>query len=206
MNYTTNAEPINKCVHYRGNYVGMRFGQLIVLGYPTKNGIRRAGAVCKCDCGNEYFVGSMGPLLNGKVFRCAACGRRALSESKKRWHKEHPQLERRGPFYAYRDERLYKVWLSMKGRCKSKTGCYYDVNVCDEWQDYLVFREWAYSHGYDDKAPRGQCTIDRINPFGNYEPSNCRFTDMTEQARNKRKRWMNLDEETREMLLATARN
>ena len=90
-------------------------------------------------------------------------------------------------------------------RGKSTCGCYSDVSVCDEWKDYFVFKEWAYSHGYDEDAPRGECTIDRINPFGNYEPSNCRFVDMKIQQLNKRSRWNRLDEETKQLILATAK-
>ena len=62
------------------------------------------------------------------------------------------------------------------------------VRICDEWRDdYSKFREWALANGYDENAPRGQCTIDRINPFGDYEPSNCRWVDLKTQARNRRR-------------------
>ena len=40
---------------------------------------------------------------------------------------------------------------------------------------------------YDREAPKGKCTIDRINNDGNYEPSNCRWISMQEQNKNKRK-------------------
>ena len=49
-----------------------------------------------------------------------------------------------------------------------------------------MFREWAKKSGYDPYAPRGKCTLDRINSFGNYEPSNCRWATVTEQNRNQR--------------------
>ena len=59
------------------------------------------------------------------------------------------------------------------------------IKVCDQWQDYEVFENWALSHGYDEKASRGECTLDRINVNGNYEPSNCRFIPIKEQQRNR---------------------
>ena len=58
--------------------------------------------------------------------------------------------------------------------------------MCDEWQDFGKFREWALDNGYDEQAERGECTIDRIDPFGNYEPNNCRWISLKEQAYNKR--------------------
>lgn len=201
-NATTDAEPMRKELKYRRDYIGERFGSLVVIAYPVSNNwVRRAGAYCKCDCGEIMRVFSIGDLVNGTVHRCKNCSRKAMSESaKKRW-RETPSVSRR-KYGDLQDERLFHVWMSMKGRCGKESG-YKDVSVCHEWLDYRVFREWAYSHGYDDKAPRGECTIDRINPFGNYEPKNCRFVDMREQARNKRKKWEHMDEETRRALAET---
>ena len=55
------------------------------------------------------------------------------------------------------------------------------ITVCDEWRNsFEDFRDWAMSHGYADGR-----SIDRIDSDGNYEPSNCRWVDMTIQANNK---------------------
>lgn len=89
-------------------------------------------------------------------------------------------------------ERLRTVWRSMKYRCESSYAIGYEnyggrgIKVCDEWQDYETFKKWAMANGYDKNAPKGECTIDRINANGNYEPANCRFISQREQCRNKR--------------------
>lgn len=201
---TTNDEPAVKSLKkYNGHYIGKRYGNLTVIAYPTtKYGLRGGGAICKCDCGNLVAVASMATLIDGKKTRCYDCGHDdRVKASKRRWE---ANPSRKSKYGELRNERLYKVWMSMKSRCNSTFGDYADVNLCDEWMDYRIFREWAYSHGYDENAPFGKCTIDRINPFGDYEPSNCRFVDLTTQARNKRRDWLLLDEETRQMLLDTA--
>lgn len=84
------------------------------------------------------------------------------------------------------------VWAEIGQRCnnhKNKSYKYYGakgVSRCEEWDDYGEFREWAYNNGYDDLAKFGVCTIDRINPYGDYEPNNCRWVTIAEQNRNKR--------------------
>lgn len=90
--------------------------------------------------------------------------------------------------HGLRNTRLYTIWTNMKQRCANPNASGYEfygargISVCDEWKsDFLSFYNWAISNGYSDEL-----TIDRINPKGNYEPCNCRWYTIQEQATNKR--------------------
>ena len=67
---------------------------------------------------------------------------------------------------------------------KSRIYKYYGargINVCEEWRnDFLAFYNWALQNGYKEGL-----TIDRIDCNGNYNPQNCRWTDIKGQQRNK---------------------
>lgn len=162
----------------RNDLTGQRFGRLTAI---EPIGRYKNGEViwkCLCDCGNEVEVRS-GNLRSEHTKSCGCYHDDA--------HK--PRLTKHGGWGT----RLYFVWKDMKGRCECdyrREYKYYGakgVSVCDEWQDFGSFRDWALQNGYDEKAEYGQCTIDRIDPYGNYEPSNCRWVSMAEQAKNKRK-------------------
>lgn len=83
------------------------------------------------------------------------------------------------------DTRIYNIWRKMKDRCnnpKSSSYRYYGakgVRVCEEWSTFEGFYAWVQTTDYDDTL-----TIDRINYFGNYEPSNCRWATIKEQNNN----------------------
>ena len=84
--------------------------------------------------------------------------------------------------------RIYDIWRDMNHRCYCKNLKNYKnygavgVMVCDEWRsDFLNFYNWAISNGYSENL-----TIDRINVYGNYEPSNCRWADRALQGANKK--------------------
>jgi len=80
--------------------------------------------------------------------------------------------------------RLYNIWLRMKARCYNKNEhCFKwyggkGVAICMEWQDYIVFEQWAINNGYADDL-----TIDRLSSNGNYEPSNCEWVTRGENSR-----------------------
>lgn len=90
-------------------------------------------------------------------------------------------------------KRLRDVWSNMMGRCYDPSDRAYPhyggsgIVVCDEWRySFAAFLMWSMENGYDENAKRNDCTLDRINPFGNYSPENCRWTDMTEQVHNQK--------------------
>lgn len=83
-------------------------------------------------------------------------------------------------------DRIHHIWLAMYYRCYNENNHAYKnygargITVCDEWQSFENFYNWAKSNGYQDNL-----TIERIDVNGNYEPSNCTWISMEEQAKNK---------------------
>lgn len=88
--------------------------------------------------------------------------------------------------------RLYAIWKAMNRRCSNPSDKNYNryggrgISVCDEWcDDFQAFYEWAIANGYDETAPVGECTIDRIDNDKGYAPGNCRWVDLKTQQNNK---------------------
>ena len=82
----------------------------------------------------------------------------------------------------------YVSWTSMKQRCTNKKHVayikYHSTTVCDRWMN--SFNTFLEDMG---ERPSGM-TLDRINPFGNYEPSNCKWSTNKEQCNNFRKHYV----------------
>ena len=156
---------------------GQRFGRLVAI---EPIGRAKGGYIawrCKCDCGNE-IVSSLKYLGHGT----SSCGCLASELSSKR-AKTHGKS----------CSRIYKVHRTMMMRCYNPNTHEYEnyggrgITVCDEWHDFGRFYEWAVQNGYDENSKKqSECTIDRIDHNGNYEPSNCRFVPMKTQQRNRR--------------------
>lgn len=127
---------------------------------------------CECDCGNTTIVcGSS--LRKGHTRSCGCLVRETTREL--------------NMIHGMAGTRIYGVWSNMKGRCynpnKEHYCCYggRGISVCGEWMEFGNFYLWAMENDYSDDL-----TIDRIDSDGDYEPSNCRFVTLKEQAQNKR--------------------
>ncbi len=159
---------------------GMKFGKLLV--------IKEAGSVnnkirweCICDCGKTHIAnGSL--LKTGKINTCGC---------------SHIESARRNGKLADGTANIvhglskipeYFVWKTMKQRCSNKNSQEYfrygakGVAVCERWAN--SFENFIKDMG---RRPSDNHSIDRINPFGNYEPSNCRWATAYEQTHNRRK-------------------
>lgn len=164
------------------DHTGERYGRLVVLSrdenHVTAGGNKKVRWLCRCDCGNTITV-SANDLTSGHTASCGCLYRDSRTECNKT--------------DGRRSDRLYGVYSNMKSRCynpKSTSYKYYGgrgIKIAQEWlDDYAAFRKWAYANGYDDAAPHGECTIDRIDVDGNYEPSNCRWVNLSTQSKNRR--------------------
>ena len=157
------------------NLEGQTFGRLKVIKEADpfhSSGRTRRMWLCQCDCGNTLVVRGEN-LKGGNTKSCGCYQKTQVSQSNGTHHMSRT--------------RLYYIWQGMKERCcnpNSKPFPDYGgrgITICDEWLNFIGFKDWAYENGYQDDL-----TLDRINNDGNYEPSNCRWTDLFTQGRNKR--------------------
>lgn len=154
---------------------GQRFGRLTVIKRAPNGNCGNTRWECKCDCGKTTYSDSK--QLRRGITQSCGCYHKELCGDQ---HRKH----------GLSGTRLHRIYYRMRERCYRPDNDNYrwygarGITVCSEWMNsFSQFAEWALASGYQDNL-----TIDRINPDGNYEPTNCRWITIQEQQKNRRKR------------------
>lgn len=166
---------------------GERYGRLTVICLGERNADKTVTWVCKCDCGNTITV-RRHDLRSGNTKSCGCYHSDRTSET------TSERMRAAGFRPRTETQRLLNIWARMKQRCKNPNCTGYEyyggrgISVCKEWESFDCFCDWAMANGYDKDAKRGECTLDRIDVNGDYEPSNFRWVSMKVQRSNQRPR------------------
>jgi hypothetical protein len=154
---------------YRNDLHGKRFGRLVASSYShTSN--NTAYWHCSCDCGGTRTV--RGSSLSAGVVRSCGC----YNNEKRR---------ERVTIHGGSGTPAHKSWRHMRDRCCNASNAKYGyyggrgISICPAWGDFEVFLA-------DMGQPAEGETLDRIDPDGDYEPSNCRWASRAVQSRNQR--------------------
>lgn len=172
------GKSLNNDEHFRGQ----KYGRLTIIGFEKV--ARMYGGtstytwnwICRCDCGK--IISTIPRLVKSGSTQSCGCLRRENTVA----YNKVAKVKHGG-----RHTKLYTAWRGMRSRCYNPTDKNYNnwggrgIKMCEEWHnDFASFEKWAKENGWQEGL-----TLDRIDVNGDYEPSNCRWTDWKTQARNR---------------------
>lgn len=172
------AEPKGPRPHE--DLTGRRFGRLVVLGRSPKPWVGKLMWLCRCDCGNEKEV--QNKLLLRKKAPTRSCGCLQPDAACAR-ATTHGMSHKNGKAYVPE----YEAWQGAKKRCTNPRSRDYPdyggrgIAMCERW--FASFEAFYKDMG---ERPGPGWSLDRINRDGDYEPGNCRWATVKDQARNRR--------------------
>lgn len=156
---------------------GLVFGRLTVISQVENKG-KDVSWLCQCQCGSTIAIRGHA-LRTGNTSSCGCLHKEQLiARNRKAQFK-------RNTTHGMSQTRTFRIWADMRKRCENeKTAHYHNyggrgITVCERW---ARFENFLADMG---EAP-GDKTLDRIDVNGDYEPSNCRWATIEQQARNKR--------------------
>lgn len=159
------------------NLTGNKYPHLTVTKYHSSrrkpSGQRVHMWMCQCNCGNK-FVARTDQITRGKTISCGCMGRIHRIESNTKHGKwRHP---------------MYEKWEAMKSRCYCENHTSYPsyggsgIVVDEPWKS-------SFEAFYNDMISTWKpgLSLERKNPFLNYNKENCCWIPWKEQWNNARR-------------------
>jgi len=149
---------------------GQQFNRWFTIERAADQG-KQTAYLCRCSCGTLRVVAANN-LKTGKSESCGCLAAERAAEA----HTTHGMS--RHPAYA--------SWCKMISRCENVNDQKYHIygkrgiKVCRRWRE-------CFENFWEDMGATWQkgLTLDRIDPNGDYEPSNCRWATAKVQGNNK---------------------
>jgi hypothetical protein len=162
---------------------GSIFGRWKVIGKQEARRGRERVVLCQCQCPartEELIV--IDRLYSDRIGGCIL----------------HARIT-----HGLSHHELYPTWIGIMMRCfnpNSQDWPNYGgrgVTIHEDWRDVRSFVAWIEANLGPRPEPERRCasgngwwSIDRINPFGNYEPGNLRWAEPAQQTDNQRQKYL----------------
>ncbi len=154
---------------------GRVFTRLTVLSHWGRTADRLHRWNCRCECGKELVVA--GKYLRSGRSKSCGCYKadRLRSITLKHGMTRTPEA------YAYSNA-VKRVTTNWRDGAYTRRG----ISMCDRWLHGENGKS-GFECFLDDMGPRPgpEYSLDRMDNDGNYEPGNCRWATIEEQANNK---------------------
>jgi len=163
-----------KCYHAgRGDdcyklIVGSKRGKWTILKYEKKD--LRSMFYCQCECGEKHWV-QAAKVRGNYSKQCEKC-----------------QFKEYGfkPVHGKARSVMHYLWSSMRQRCNNPKNAKFNdygrrgIKICERWNK---FENFLADMG---ERPSKDVVLDRINNDGDYEPTNCKWSERYESCNNRR--------------------
>lgn len=148
------------------DYIGFRFGKLIILSYLPSDIYGHRVVNTKCDCGN-ITPKILSRIKTGRIFSCGCL---------------------KGNAHNLTNHVLYSTYINMVGRCYNLNQDNYKnyggrgITVCSEWLGEKGCQTFISDMGL---KPDKTHTLERKDPNKNYSKENCCWLPSFKQQWNK---------------------
>lgn len=160
-----------------------------IRGHDKRRAVEPALCACGCGAATTIHHGRARKYITGHNMRGSTRAHTDATREKIRAARAKQQNVSGITPHGMSNTPTYRSWITMHWRCYDPRDASWisygrrGITVCQRWNRY---EGGSFLNFLEDMGERPDgMTLDRINGDGNYEPSNCRWATLAEQAANR---------------------